>query len=79
MSRWILGLRGERGGEAEGRVGLEERGEERVGRYGLDALKGVGAKVWEASSRKTGRDMVLNMVAGVVGEDGSSSLGGKKG
>lgn len=56
------GARGERGGEVEeGRMGLDERGEDFAGRYGLDAVK-VEALVMLASSRKTGRGMVLNMV-----------------
>lgn len=55
----MFGSRGERGGDGEGRVGLEERGEGFAGRYGLDAVK-VGRVV--ASSRKTGRGIVLNMV-----------------
>lgn len=54
----MFGSRGVSGGEAEGRMGLDDRGEDFAGRYGLDALK-VGSVL--ASSRKTGRGIVLNI------------------
>lgn len=58
----MFGSRGESGGEAEvGRIGLDDRGEGFVGRYGLDAVKVWGSVVL-GSSRKIGRGIVLNMV-----------------
>lgn len=59
ISRRMFGSRGESGGEVEGRMGLDDKGEDFTGRYGLDALK-VGRAL--ASSRKTGRAIVLSMV-----------------
>lgn len=69
ISRRLFGSRGESGGEAEGRIGLEERGDDFAGRYGLDAVKVGRVFAAAASSRKTGRGIVLNIVGCIQGEE----------
>lgn len=73
ISRRMFGSRGESGGEAEERIGLDDRGEGFAGRYGLDAVK-VGRALAAPSSRKTGRGIVLNMVWFVRGEGRQSCV-----
>lgn len=68
----MFGSRGESGGEAEGRIGLDDRGEGFAGRYGLDAVK-VGRALAASLSRKTGRGIVLNMVWSFLRGEGRQS------
>lgn len=74
ISRRTFGSRGESGGEAEGRIGLDDSGEDFAGRYGLDAVK-VGRALAAAVSlsRKTGRGIVPNMVVFLFEAKGDKS------